>query len=141
MKIKLCKLIGCVPVDINTDEATAVCGRCGKQLNVEYDMSYGDTIVTGLAENKEDSYEPLPKNPQGEEIDSFAPETIRAAIKDLDRKMGWAIGLGVIEKITRLIELNNRETWAVTNRKFPKLCNPIPTKLESWLRKWFMDGR
>jgi hypothetical protein len=55
--------------------------------------------------NKEDVQAPSPKNPAGEEIDSFAPETIRAAIKDLDRNMEWDLPTDVIEHLICCIEI------------------------------------
>ncbi len=49
MKVKklFCKLLGHKPTKIDADQKTARCGRCGRLLEVTYDMAYGDTIILG----------------------------------------------------------------------------------------------
>ena len=42
-----CKLLGHKPAKIDADQKTARCGRCGRLLEVTYDMAYGDTIILG----------------------------------------------------------------------------------------------
>jgi hypothetical protein len=44
----LCRIFGHAPTDVNTQEFTARCDRCGRGLWVSYDMLYGETIVTGV---------------------------------------------------------------------------------------------
>lgn len=41
----ICLVLGCRPIKINQDKFIAICGRCGNDLRVVYDMSYGDTLV------------------------------------------------------------------------------------------------
>ncbi len=47
MKRIFCILLGHIPININRKEFTAICYRCGKKLEVSYDMTYGETVVIG----------------------------------------------------------------------------------------------
>lgn len=47
MKNLICKLFGHKIVRLNTKRMFAWCDRCDKGLKVSYDMTYGETIVTG----------------------------------------------------------------------------------------------
>jgi len=46
----LCFVFGHQPTQLDTNEKTARCSRCGKKLSVSYDMAYGDTIVECVIE-------------------------------------------------------------------------------------------
>lgn len=43
----LCRIFGHKPEGLNVKRLYARCSRCWKGLKVSYDMSYGETIVTG----------------------------------------------------------------------------------------------
>ncbi len=43
----LCTIFGHRPAGVNVKRMFAHCSRCDRGLKVSYDMSYGDTIVTG----------------------------------------------------------------------------------------------
>lgn len=48
LKKFLCWVLEHSPSRINYDERTATCYRCGANLDVSYDMCYGETIVVGV---------------------------------------------------------------------------------------------
>jgi len=45
MKNLLCLLLGHIITNIDYINFEADCGRCGKRLEVSYDMCYGETYV------------------------------------------------------------------------------------------------
>lgn len=47
----LCKLLWHIPIEIDYENRTAKCKRCGKKLQVCYDMCYGETVVEGIIED------------------------------------------------------------------------------------------
>ena len=52
MKINWCRIFGHIPVKVDTRKHTAICRRCGKLLEVTYDMAYGETVVVKVIEEE-----------------------------------------------------------------------------------------